>query len=138
MEQPPLYFEDLKAGYGIETQTRTITEADIGAFAQLSDDHNPLHVDAEYASTTPFGQPIAHGLLILSIATGSAYNLGLLHSTIEAFVGMDWKFRAPVMVGDAVYVRLIVRRKRRVPDYQGGLVVFDVQVLNQEDVVVQR
>ncbi len=138
MEQQPLYFEDLEAGYSVKSPARTVAEADITAFAHLSDDHNPLHMDAEYAATTPFGQPIAHGLLILSIATGAAYNLGFLDGTIEAFVGMDWKFRAPVIVGDKVYVQITVRRKRKVPDYPGGLAVFDVEVLNQDDQVVQR
>ncbi len=138
MDQQPLYFEDLEAGYRVETPARTITEADIIAFAQLSDDHNPLHIDPDYAATTPFGQPIAHGLFILSIATGAAYNLGFLDGTVEAFVGMDWKFRAPVIVGDAVHVCLVVHRKRRVPGYPGGLVVFDVEILNQEDQVVQQ
>jgi acyl dehydratase len=61
-----LYFEDFKVGEKSITHSRTITEADIVNFAALSGDWNPLHVDKEFAHNGPFGERIAHGLLVLS------------------------------------------------------------------------
>ncbi len=134
----PLYFEDLKSGYTVDTPKRTITQADVEAFAQLSGDHNLLHVDAEYAATTFYGERIAHGLLTLSIATGLADSLGILKGTIEAFTAIDWKFRKPIKDGDTVYARVTVRRKRSLPGYSGGFVTFKVIVLNQNKQTVQK
>ena len=69
-DDSPLYFEDIPLGQVFRSTGRTITEADIVAFAGLSADYNPLHVDAHYAAATPLGGRVAHGLLVLSITTG--------------------------------------------------------------------
>ena len=63
-----LYFEDLPLDKTFVTSGRTITEADLVAFAGLSGDFNSLHVDETFAASTPFGGRIAHGLLVLSAA----------------------------------------------------------------------
>ena len=68
------YFEELAVGEVVESPGRTITEADVVFFANLSGDFNPLHTDAEYARTTTFGERIAHGLLGLSVASGLAWS----------------------------------------------------------------
>ncbi len=136
--QTEFYFEDLVPGEAVESSAHTITEADINAFADLSGDRNPLHIDAAYAATTPFGERIAHGMLVLSIATGLANSIGALASATEAFTGLEWKFRAPVKIGDTIRVRLTVFKKRTMMDYHGGLVTFKVLVLNQRDETVQK
>ena len=64
------YFDEYKVGDTQETRARTMTEADIVNFAGLSGDFYPLHMDAEYAKKTIFGKRIAHGFLVLSIASG--------------------------------------------------------------------
>ncbi len=133
-----LYFEDLTPRLSLETVGRTITEADIMAFAGLSGDLNPLHTDAVYAATTPFGERIAHGLLVLSIATGLANRLGVLERSVEAFTALEWKYRGPVKIGDTVRARLSVKQSRTVPGYHGGLVLLNVSILNQRDEVVQK
>jgi len=133
-----LYFEDLTPGATLETHARTITEADIVAFAALSGDYNPLHTDAVYAAQTPFGERIAHGLLVLSIASGLANRLGFLEGSVEAFTGLDWKYRAPVKIGDTVRVRIAVQKKRAVTQSGGGFVTCTVQILNQHDAIVQK
>ncbi|MCJ7537760.1 MAG: hypothetical protein MUO57_19720, partial [Anaerolineales bacterium] len=64
--QTSLYFEEFEVGQSISTVGRTVTEADIVAFAALSNDWTRIHTDAVYAAQHPFGQRVAHGLLIVS------------------------------------------------------------------------
>ncbi len=132
------YFEEFQIGDALETRGRTITESDVVQFAGLSGDYNQLHTDAEYASETMFGERIAHGLLGLSIASGLSSRLGFAEGTVEAFVSLDWKFRAPIKLGDTIRARLEVVRKKEMARLGGGFVVFDVVILNQEDKTVQK
>ena len=66
----PLYFENIAVGETWTSLGRTITEADVVNFAGMTGDYDPLHVDHEFARQTPFGKPIAHGLLGLSLVAG--------------------------------------------------------------------
>ncbi|MFN3763725.1 MAG: MaoC/PaaZ C-terminal domain-containing protein [Anaerolineae bacterium] len=138
MEFRGRYFEDFVIGEEIETGSRTITEADILTFAELSGDTNPLHVDPEYARTTAFGERIAHGLLGLSIASGLAWQTGLMEGTAIAFIGLDWKFRAPIRIGDTIRVRMVATQKKEMPQLGGGFVTVSATLLNQRDEVVQK
>jgi acyl dehydratase len=63
------YFEEFAVGDKVTSQGRTITESDIMTFAGFSGDYNPIHIDAEFSKTGLFGERIAHGLLVLSIAS---------------------------------------------------------------------
>jgi 3-hydroxybutyryl-CoA dehydratase len=80
-----LYFEEFSLGQKITTETRTITESDIMTFAALSGDDNRIHTDPEFSKTTPFGKQIAHGILGLAIASGLAWQTGILDGTVIAF-----------------------------------------------------
>ena len=131
------YFEDFEVGQEVTTSGRTVTETDVVMFAGVSGDHNPLHVDAEYARATPFGERIAHGVLGLAIATGLAERTGLMAATVEAFLGLDWKFRAPIKIGDTIHATLQVTQVRAMGD-AGGVVVFNVAIHNQRGETVQR
>lgn len=131
-------FEELEIGLEIETPGRTITEADVVLFAGLSGDQNPLHTDAEYAKGTLFGERVAHGILGLAVASGLAWRTGLLEGTAEALTGIDWKFRAPIRLGDTVRLRVEVRQKKPAPRLGGGFVTFAATLLNQRDQVVQK
>lgn len=133
-----LYFEDFESGYEAVSPGRTITEYDVGAFAGLSGDYNPLHTDAEFCADTPFGQRIAHGMLGLSVATGLASRLGFLDGTAIAFLGLDWKFRNPINLNDTIRAEISVSKKRLMPAMGGGIVTFSVRVVNQSDDVVQK
>jgi acyl dehydratase len=137
--QKGLYFEEYEVGQSITSQGRTITEADVVGFAALSGDWNPMHTDAVFASEHPFGQRVAHGLLVLSIAIGLAVRLGFLEETALAFreIG-DWKFSLPVYFGDTVRVKATVVATKPMRRLGGGLVTLKVQILNQDDKVVQR
>ncbi len=132
-----LYYEDLEVGHKEVSAGRTISEADIMAFAGISGDWNPMHVDAEYAKTTPFGERVAHGMLGLSIATGLAMQLGFLDRTVEAFTSLEWKFRAPIKIGDTIHLEAEVTQKKAVGT-AGGFVSFNVVVKNQRDETTQK
>ncbi len=133
-----LHFEDYNLGDSITSQGRTVTESDIVSFAALSGDWNPLHTDAETAKSTIHGERIAHGLLVLSMATGLAERLGFMQGTVMAFMKLEWQFRAAVLIGDTIRVRATVSELKPMKRLGGGFVTFKVQILNQADKVVQR
>ena len=134
-----LYFEDYQVGQTITSAGRTVTEADVVAFAALSGDWNQIHTNAAYAAQHPFGQRVAHGLLGLSIASGLAVRLGFMEETVLAFREIGaWKFSLPIYLGDTIRVRLTVEETRPMRRLGGGLVSLKAEVLNQDDKVVQR
>ena len=134
-----LYFEDFFAGQKLDTQERTITEDDILTFARLTGDDNRIHTDPEFSKTTMFGRQIAHGLLGLSIASGLAWQTGILDGTVLAFREVnEWKFVKPVFIGDVIYVELEVRETKALPRIGGGSVTITLEVKNQNDEVCHR
>jgi len=134
-----MYFEDFEIGQRIVTAGRTITEADIMTFAGLSGDFNQLHTDAEFAARSPFGQRIAHGLLVTGIASGLASQTGILEGTTIAFREIrEWKFAKPVFIGDTVHVVLVVTGLKPMARLGGGVVNIKVDVRNQHDETVMR
>jgi 3-hydroxybutyryl-CoA dehydratase len=133
-----LYFEEFAIGQKATSPARTITETDVVSFAALSGDWNQLHTDAEFAKTTPFGQRIAHGLLILSIASGLMVRLGVIEGTAEAFRELSCKFRAPVFIGDTIHLEATVTDTRAVRRQGNGLVTLEVEVINQRGEIVQK
>jgi acyl dehydratase len=133
-----LWFEDFEVGAENVTGVRTLEDADIAAFAEVSGDRNPLHMDDEYARQGPFGRRIAHGLLGLAAASGLMSQSGLTADTLVAFLGLDWNFRRPLYPGDAVRVRMRVAQKRPTRDPARGLVRLELALLNQADEAVQE
>jgi 3-hydroxybutyryl-CoA dehydratase len=133
-----MYFEEFEIGLEIQTAGRTITETDIVNFAGLSGDFNFIHTNAEAASETPFGQRVAHGMLVASIATGLAVQQGFIDGTTLAFRELDWKFTKPVFIGDTVHVQVKVTETKPMARLGGGLVVFEARVVNQQDEVVHK
>jgi acyl dehydratase len=133
-----MYFEDFEVGLEVITSARTITETDIVNFAGLSGDFNFIHTNAVAAAETPFGQRVAHGMLVASIATGLCVQQGFIDGTTLAFRELTWKFTKPVFIGDTVYVRIKVSETKRMARLGGGLVVFEARVLNQDDDVVHK
>ena len=134
---PPLYFEDLDVGFRFESASRTVTEADLVAFAGVSGDFNPLHTDAVFAAQTIYGERIAHGALVLSLATGLRQRAGLFDGTLLGLVEIrGWRFVAPVRIGDTIRVRNEVRELRPTSKPDRGIMVQRVEVVNQADDVV--
>ncbi len=134
-----LYFEDFTVGQKLDTQKRTVSEDDIMAFARLTGDDNRIHTDPEFSKTTPFGRQIAHGLLGLSIASGLAWQTGILDGTVLAFREVkEWKFVKPVFIGDSIYVEMQVVEAKALPRIGGGAVTISLEVKNQSDEVCHR
>jgi acyl dehydratase len=118
------------------SQARTITEADIVAFAGLSGDFNPLHTNDEYARKTAFRGRVAHGLLIQAVASGLANQTAIFDGTIVAVTEMVIRYRAPVYPGNTIHIELRVLEKDPEPSSKRGWVRFDKRVLNQKGEVV--
>lgn len=133
-----LYFDEFTPGDSVVSVGRTITEADVVNFAALSGDWNLIHTDAEYSKSQMYGQRVAHGLLVLSIASGLVVRLGFMEDTVMAFRGLEWKFVKPVFIGDTVRLRVTVEEKKPMARLGGGLVKFKMEVINQSDEVTQR
>jgi len=138
-----LYFEDIPLDTVFVTAGRTITEADVVNFAGLSGDYNSLHVDAEFARTTPFGARIAHGLLVVAVASGLTTRLPILTALQPSLLGMTevrCTWPAPTRIGDTLTVELTfvdakltpggsrgVVTERRLARTQDGVAVLDSQ-----------
>lgn len=104
-----LAYDDIKVG-DEASLTKTITDADIVNFAALTGDTNPIHLDAEYAAHSMFGERIAHGMLtagLISAVLGTR-----LPGPNSIYLGQDLKFVAPVKIGDTVTVTATVSEKR--------------------------
>jgi acyl dehydratase len=133
----PLFFEDVEVGLRFETPRRTVTEADLMAFAGVSGDFNPLHTDAVFAADSIYGERIAHGALVLSLATGLRQRVGLFDGTLMGLLEIrGWRFVAPVRIGDTIRVRSEVTELRPGSKPDRGVMVQRVEVVNQDDAVV--
>jgi len=134
-----LFFDDLPIGQQFRTAGRTITEADVVAFAGLSGDYNSLHVDAHHAAATPFGGRIAHGLLVLSIASGLTTRLPVFTAVQPSLLGMTsvaCSWPAPTRIGDTVTVDLVFESGKPTRSGTKGLVVERRVAHNQDGEVV--
>ncbi len=134
---PILSFQDLAVGDEWESPRRTVTEADVVAFAGLSGDFNPLHVDQEAARQGPFGRPVAHGLLGLAIASGLASHAPRV-DTLAFLAILEWKFLEPVAFGDTIHVVTRVSALESRARGRRGVVTWHRRLLNQEGKTVQE
>lgn len=105
--------------------TKQVTEQDILLFAAVSGDRNPIHLDAGFAATTPFGERIAHGMLIGALV--SAALAMTLPGPGSIYLGQSLKFRRPVKIDDVITVHLTVTDKRD----DKRFVTLDCKVINQ-------
>ena len=135
---PGVFFEDLAVGQEFTSPGRTVTEADIVIFAGLSGDYNVLHTDAEYMKTSIFGERIAHGLLGLSISSGLGSRAIVRPFATIAFLGLRWRFKGPIKIGDTIKVRMRVSDKKETSKPDRGIVTLQRSVLNQRGEVVQE
>lgn len=101
-----LFFEDLTIGQEAET-TRVVAAADIDAFAAVSGDVNPVHLDEDFARTTSFGERIAHGML--SAAYISAVLGAKMPGPGAIYLSQSLRFRRPVKIGDAVTAKVTIQ-----------------------------
>src|SRR5213083_2305179 len=136
-----LAYADLHVGMSFRSPGRTITDADLVAFAGLTGDYSELHTSDVYAQNSQFGRRVAHGMLGLAYAHGLMWpRTGELRETAIAFLGIsDWKFVGPIFVGDTIFVdyRIAELRDSKSKPTQ-AIATFDVDILNQDGAVVQR
>ena len=124
-------FDEIAIG-DTTTYTRLITNQEVEAFAAISGDHNPLHLDPEYAATTAFGECIAHGML-----TGALISAAIamqLPGPGSVYLSQNIQFRAPVMLGDTLTVTLTVTHKHAKRPW----VTLQCEVANQEGKAVAK
>jgi 3-hydroxybutyryl-CoA dehydratase len=128
-------FEALETGQEFTSRGRTVTEADVVAFASLTGDWHPQHADAEWAAASPFGERIAHGMLVISLAAGLVpFDPGRVVALRRV---ADATFKRPVRFGDTVHVE--GRIKELSPgSEEAGVVTFAWNVVNQDGDTVCR
>jgi 3-hydroxybutyryl-CoA dehydratase len=118
-------FDRLSPGARIETRGRTITESDVTSFAALTGDWHPQHADAAWAAESPFGERIAHGMLVVS------YAIGLLPIDPERVVALrairDVVFKRPAPIGTTIRVEAEVAETKAL-DPEQGLVTIALRV----------
>ena len=134
-------YADLHVGMSFRSPGRTITDADLVAFAGLTGDYSELHTSDIYAKSSEFGRRVAHGMLGLAYAHGLMWaRTGDLRETAIAFLGIDdWRFLQPIFVGDTIFVnyRIAELRDSKSRPTQ-AIATFDVEVVDQDNRVVQR
>jgi 3-hydroxybutyryl-CoA dehydratase len=128
-------FDRLSEGQRVVSPGRTVTEGDVHAFAAQTGDLHPQHVDAAWAAGSPFGERIAHGMLVLS------YAVGLIGFDPERVLALrrisDAVFKRPVRLGDTIHVEAEVLALAPVSD-DAGLVTIALKVVNQDGRLVCR
>jgi acyl dehydratase len=128
-------FEELSVGLPFHTGVRHVTEEDVTAFAALSGDRHPQHTEAGFAAASPFGERIAHGLLVLSLAAGlipwDTRRVVTLRRVLNA------TYKRPVRFGDDLRVHGRVTALTPATD-EIGLVTMDWNIVNQDEQTVCR
>lgn len=135
-----LFLEDLEVGNRWYSGWREITADDVANFAQLTGDHDPLHeqsaASADPAGRSPFGEPVAHGLLGMGVMAGLSGDHP--RASTLALVGVhDWNFEHPIYFGDRVQVLTVVERITP-HGRRAGRVIWHRQLLNQSGRIVQQ
>jgi 3-hydroxybutyryl-CoA dehydratase len=112
--------------------TKKLEQSDVDAFARVTGDHNPVHVDEEFAKTTRFGKRIAHGMLTASLI--SAVLANKLPGEGSVYLGQTLQFVAPVFPGDEITARVVVREMRE----DKPILKLETVCVNQRDELVIR
>ncbi len=131
------YYEEFEVGETIEhPRTRTISEADNQRFCDMTMNQQPLHLDAEHAADTDFGERIVNGLYTMALATGMTIP-ETTDGTIVANLSYDEvEHPNPVFHGDTVSAETTVTDKRETSDGERGVVTMHVTARKQDDTVV--
>jgi acyl dehydratase len=133
-----LYYEDLAPGLVIEHAIRrTVTEMDNTLFSALTYNCAPLHIDAEYAKNTMYGQRLVNSMFLLALMTGVTVIDTTFGTTIANLGFEEVRFPKPVFHGDTIRVRTeIVSRRESQKRPEAGIVIFKHIALNQRDEIV--
>jgi len=131
------YYEEFAVGETIEhAKRRTISESDNQRFCDMTMNQQPLHLDAEFAADSQFGERLVNGLYTMSLAVGLTIP-ETTDGTIVANLGYDGvEHPAPVFHGDTIRAQSTVTDKRETSDGERGVVTMHVEAFNQEDELV--
>ena len=135
------YFEDFQVGQEWTSPTRTITEADVTAFAMLSGDWDEIHTSEDFArKESAYKTRIAHGMLGLAIVEGLKKRIPAFADTrYIASLEWNWKFTGPILIGDTVHVKIRINNMRESKSKtERGIIWEGGQVINQRGEVVQE
>ncbi len=134
---PGKYYEEFTVGETIEHDTRrTISEADNQRYCDLTMNQQPLHLDAEFAAETQFGERLVNGLYTMSLAVALTIP-DTTDGTIVANLSYDnVEHPNPVFHGDTIRATTTVTGKRETSDGERGIVTMHVAVYNQDDDIV--
>ena len=144
MDAPPvpsprgLWFEEFEPGQVYRSAERTCSQADVEAFATLTGDRNPIHVDEAFAARTPFRGRIAHGLLVEALASGLAWEMGIFRETIVALSRIEIEFVAPLRPPATMRMLLRVLERELEPGRKRGWVAFSTEVEDATGQIVLR
>jgi acyl dehydratase len=126
------YFEDIGLGEVFRTPGRTVTQADLVNFAGISGDHDAL----DQTRGEPDLPPTVPDVLVVAITSGLGFRVPVPQPQVLAFMVLEWRFLAPVRLGDTVHCRTQVTAKRGLKE--GGVLVEKREILNQRGEVVQE
>lgn len=135
---PAVYFDDVVPGESYTTATRTISQADIVAFAELTGDMTAIHLDEEFCRNGPFGRPIAHGIMGAALMSGLKSKLRMYEKSSIAALGWErLRYSKPLFAGDTVHARVTFGPKRlSATNPQRGIVQEEVELVNQRGEIV--
>ena len=126
-------FEEFAIDEEIVSGSRTVTEDDVVNFARLSGDFQPEHMNEEFARKGPVGERIAHGLLVLSMATGLLNQTGAFEGTSIAILEVSIRFLKAVKFGDTIRAIQKIAGKKETSKPDRGVLTTRINVLNQDD-----
>lgn len=132
------YFEDYVVGQRFDSGWRAVTDQDLEAFTEVSGDRNPLHTNHEHATRAGFDGPVLQGPFGLAVVFGLLHELRGEDEAIAAVLDSNWRYLAPIRVGDALRFAMTITGCRRTSDRDRGVVNRHVVLLNQRDERVQE
>lgn len=131
-----LYFDDVVIGDEAVSPGRTVTEADVARYVQLSGDFSLLGTDEEFARHSEFGGRVVPDLMGPCFSSGLSWRNPRPPLAVAAFMGIEWRFFKPIRIGDTLHIRLRAMAKRKMK--QGGVIIQEHAIINQNDEMVQR
>lgn len=132
------YFEDYAVGQRFDSGSRAVTEQDLTSFTEISGDRNPLHTEHEHALRAGFDGPVLQGPFGLAVVFGLLHELRGEDEAIVAVLDSNWRYLAPIRVGDALRFAMTITSCRRTSEGDRGVVNRHVVLLNQHDERVQE
>jgi acyl dehydratase len=132
-----LWLDDFAPGQIFEGASSDCTVEDFLTFARITGDAHPIHYDADYAATTRFGKPLAHGLLVAAYSALGATELSKRqHECMVAMLETSFRYLKPVFAGDRLTSRFEVTEVSRKPGKDTGIIRYRVTLTNQRGEVV--